>query len=146
MYNKHKRLYNKFSTNDTSTVSTHIGKVNRLNREWSHTSLTGRVRPIIGYTDITDTDTDNRQGCTKSGILVTGLPAKHRFGSQYMAGQRANQPNQTISQSAIQRTAKQPNSSRHQQCCQNKQPFRQKTTASQPNSSYRKQLSQPANS
>ena len=29
--------------------------------------------------------TDN-QGCTKSGILVTGLPAKHKFGSQFPVG------------------------------------------------------------
>ena len=26
------------------------------------------------------------QGCTKSGILVTGLPAKQRFGSQFLTG------------------------------------------------------------
>ena len=39
------------------------------------------------------------QGCTKSGILVTGLPAKHRFGSQFMTGPMA-QPAKTNSQPA----------------------------------------------
>ena len=37
------------------------------------------------------------QGCTKSGILVTGLPAKQRFGSQFTA-RLNNQPAKINSQ------------------------------------------------
>ena len=39
------------------------------------------------------------QSCTKSGILVTGLPAKHRFGSQFLSRPMA-QPAKSNSQPA----------------------------------------------
>ena len=39
------------------------------------------------------------QGCTKSGILVMGLPANHRIGSQFLAELKA-QPAKSNSQPA----------------------------------------------
>ena len=52
----------------------------------------------------------DRQGCTKFGILVSGLPAKHKFGSQFLAGLKAHAAESSLSPSQSSLiTASQPN-------------------------------------